>query len=519
MEQLTGGDNLFLHVENRHQHMHVAGIGIYDMATAPGGFVRFKDILRLFESRLHAVPVFRRRIKTVPLEIDLPYWMEDPDVDVEYHVRHIALPKPGDWRQLCIEVARIHSRPLDRARPLWEAYVIEGLEPIPGIPKDSFALYIKVHHAAVDGEAGADIVKAIHSFSPDEAVDESDRRVRIRDREPTTHELCARAVIHAFGKVPATARLSLRTAIRMTGLGAGYMGQWPPLRWEAGLPSVEAITSIVRRSPPTRFSRKVSAHRVLTMVSWSLAEMKRVSHAIEGATINDLFLTTVGGALNKYLGSKGELPDRSMTAMVPMTLRDSEEGSATGNQVGMSLRLIHSEIERPLERLAAIRSGAHQAKAMVSAIGEDLPKNVADLLPAAATELLTNRVVVPRMNIIVSNVRGPDVPMYLAGAKMVAFAPVSVAFNGMGLNVTGFSYHGKLWVSAVACREMMPDPGFFGECLETSFMDLVDAAGVLPVARNQRPTSPKKRVTPNRRSSDLPSTSNQAKAKRGSTCR
>lgn len=492
MKQLTGADNLFLHLENRHQHMHVAGIGIYDMATAPGGCVRFKEILRLFESRLNAVPVLRRRLLTVPLELDLPYWIEDADVDVEFHVRHIALPKPGDWRQLCIEVARIHSRPLDRSKPLWEAYVIEGLDTIPGIPKDSFAFYIKVHHAAVDGEAGAELVKAIHSFSPDEHIEESDRRALIPDREPPTHALYARALIHSLRKVPTTARFSLRTAMRTIGLGAGYAGQLPRVLLESGLPSVEAITSLMRHSPPTPFSGKVSAHRVLTMVSLSLAEMKLVRHTIEGATINDIFLTTVGGALNSYLGSKGELPDRSMTAMVPMTLRVAGEGGDAGNQVGMSLMSIHSEIEKPLERLGAIRSGAQQAKAMVRGFGKDLPKNVADLLPAVAAELLTNKVVVPTMNIIVSNLHGPDAPMYLAGAKMVAFVPVSVAFNGMGLNVTGFSYLGKLWVSAVACRDMMPDPGFFGECLEASFNELVDAAKRLPDAGDQRPTSPKK---------------------------
>lgn len=496
MNQLTGADNLFLHLEDRHQHMHVAGIGIYDRATAPGGFVPFENILRLFESRLNTVPAFRRRLLTVPFAVDLPYWMDYSHVEVKEHVRHIALPKPGDWRQLCIEVARIHSRPLDRTKPLWEATIIEGLDSIPDIPKNSFGCYIKIHHAAVDGEAGAGILKAIHSFSPEEDFDESDRRRPVLDCEPSSHELYARAVMHTFWKMPAAARFSLRTALRITGCGAGYVGQLPQLLREAGLPSVEAIASMMRHSPSTRFSGKVSAHRVVAMVSLSLADMKRVRQKIAGATINDLFLTTVGGALNQYLGSKGELPNRSLNVMVPMTLRDSGETGKTGNQVGMSLMSIHSEIERPLERLAAIQKGARQAKAVVSAVGKDFPKNVADLLPAVASALLTNKVVVPTMNLIVSNVRGPDVPMYLAGAKLVAFTPLSVAFNGLGLNVTGFSYQGRLWVSAVSCGEMMPDPGFFGECLEGSFHELVEAADVLPDAQDLRPRSSKKRTTP-----------------------
>ena len=164
MKQLSGTDSLFLRMERGNQYMHVAGLGIYDPSTAPDGKVRFKDVLRFFESRLDALPVFRRRLVRVPLRLDRPYWIEDPHIDVEFHVRHIALPAPGDWRQLCIQVARIHARPLDRSKPLWEAYVIEGLDNIEGLPTGSFALYIKFHHCAVDGEAGTEILKAIHSL-------------------------------------------------------------------------------------------------------------------------------------------------------------------------------------------------------------------------------------------------------------------------------------------------------------------------------------------------------------------
>ena len=168
MRQLSGTDSLFLRLERGNQYMHVAGLGIYDPSTAPDGKVRFKDVLRFFEARLDSLPLFRRRLVTVPLGLDRPYWIEDPDIDIEFHVRHIALPHPGDWRQLCIQVARIHSRPLDRSKPLWEAYVIEGLDNIPGLPSGSFALYLKIHHCAVDGEAGTELIRAIHSTLADD---------------------------------------------------------------------------------------------------------------------------------------------------------------------------------------------------------------------------------------------------------------------------------------------------------------------------------------------------------------
>jgi diacylglycerol O-acyltransferase len=165
MEHLAGTDSYFLYTERGNVYNHVASLGIYDPSTAPGGKVRFKDILRYFSDRLDASPLFRRRLVTVPHGFDRPYWLDDPDLDLEFHVRHIALPEPGDWRQLMIQVARIHSRPLDRSRPLWEVYVIEGLDRIPGLPEGSFALFMKFHHASIDGQAGAQLLRAVHSLS------------------------------------------------------------------------------------------------------------------------------------------------------------------------------------------------------------------------------------------------------------------------------------------------------------------------------------------------------------------
>jgi diacylglycerol O-acyltransferase len=469
-------DNMFLHLEHGNQYLHVAALGIYDPSTAPGGFVRFKDILSFFEARLDTAPVFRRRLVTVPFDLDRPYWVEDDNVDVEFHVRHIALPAPGDWRQLCIQVARIHSRPLDRSKPLWEAYVIEGLDNIPGIPKGSFAFYTKFHHAAIDGEGGTEVLKAIHSTTPEESLQAPARRARIRDREPLAAELYARAFMNNVQRVPKVARFSLSTAKRLAGMGAGYMGQLAQLLQEAGVPSVETVKSKVRRPPVTRFSAKVSAHRVVELVALPLADIKRIRQRIEGATVNDIFLATVGGTLNRYLGAKGELPDRTMTAQVPMTLRGADKGSDEGNHIGVAVMPVHSEIGDPLERLAAIRAGAHKSKAMVSAVGKDLTKHVYDLLPAVASELFTTKVMLPTMNIVVSNVRGPDLPIYLAGAQLVAFAPISIPLDGLGLNITGFSYHGTMWVCAVACREMIPDPGVFADCMREAFAELVAAA-------------------------------------------
>jgi diacylglycerol O-acyltransferase / wax synthase len=476
MRQLSGTDNVFLRLERGNQHMHVAGLGIYDPSTAPGGKVRFKDVLRFFESRLDALPVFRRRLVSVPLELDRPYWIEDPNIDVEFHVRHIALPQPGDWRQLCIQVARIHSRPLDRSKPLWEAYVIEGLDHIDGLPPGSFALYIKFHHCAVDGEAGTEILSAIHSLTAEDFSEPQGSATRYLDREPSTVELCARALAHNVTRVPQLARFSAETVARLATLGAGSLADLTKVLEAAAVPRAAQIAQALRKPPATRFAGKVSAHRVVEVVGLPLAGFKALRAQLPDATINDLFMTTVGGALRQYLESKGELPEQTLTCMLPMSFRGPDKKADVGNQIGMAVVPLHTEIHDPIDRLHAIRRGAGKAKATAGALGRDLAARLFEVLPDAASEMLARRLMLPQMSIVVSNVRGPDAPLFMAGARLVNFAPVSIAIDGLGLNVTGFSYNGMLWLCAVACREMMPDPGFFAECLRGNFAALEAAA-------------------------------------------
>jgi WS/DGAT/MGAT family acyltransferase len=496
MKQLSGLDNVFLRLERGNQHMHVAGLAIYDPSSAPGGQVRFKDVLRFFEARLDASPIFRRRLVEVPVAADRPYWIEDAHIDVEFHVRHIALPQPGDWRQLCIQVARIHSRPLDRSKPLWEAYVIEGLDNISGLPKGSFALYVKFHHCALDGEAGTEIIKAIHSPSPDPGAALPPPAARVRDRNPTGLELGARALANHLGRVPRIARLAVASAGRVASLGGAALPAGRPVDFGPG----PELGKLVRRAPVTRFSGRVSAHRVVEAVGLPLAVMRTIRTLVEGATLNDVFLATVGGALNLYLGGRHELPAESMTAMVPMTLRGANKGEDAGNQIGLAVVRLHTEIGDPVERLRAIRADAGKAKALSENLGRDLAKQVFDVLPTFLATALTRNLMVPQMNVVVSNVRGPDVPLYMAGARLVSFAPISIAIDGLGLNVTAFSYDGVMWVCAVACREMLPDPALFADCLRRGFAALAESVAQPTPAASSSPRRRRKR-TPVRRAS------------------
>ena len=483
MKQLSGADAMFLQFERGNNFMHVASLAIYDPSTAPGGRVRFKDVLRFFTARVEQFPQFRRRLVTVPLSLDRPYWVEDSAIDVEFHVRHIALPHPGDWRQLCIQVARLHSRQLDRSKPLWEAYIIEGLHNVPGVPAGSFALYCKMHHAIIDGESGTELLKALHTVSP-EAIDEEEDAPHggfAADREPLLPELYSRALIHSVERLPSLAKLTLGTARRLASLGAGAVGNLPELGASL-LPQLRTLLSgdlspLLSKLPPaTRFSGKVSAHRVFEAVALPFDELKAIRQQVGSVTVNDLFLAVVGGALNRYLGDRRELPDTSMIAMVPMTLRGEDKGGDRGNQVGFTLMPVYSELADPLLRLRAISQSAQTSKRVSDAVGKELARDLLEYLPAPLGHALVRYVKPLGIGLVVSNVRGPDVPLYMAGARLVNYSPISIVIDGVGLNVTSFSYAGAMWICAVSCREMMPDPAVFADCLRASFADLKDAA-------------------------------------------
>jgi WS/DGAT/MGAT family acyltransferase len=487
MKQLSGADSMFLQFERGNNFMHVASLAVYDPSTAPGGGVRFKSVLRHFADRIAQFPQFRRRLVSLPLSLDRPYWVEADSIDVEFHVRHIALPHPGDWRQLCIQVARLHSRPLDRSKPLWEAYVIEGLHNVAGVLPGSFALYTKMHHAIVDGESGTEIMKALHSLTPepvdfDEDTEPHARHVFHSDREPTLAELYSRALVHNVERLPGFARFSLGTARRIASLGAEAMTRFSGQGDRGFIGNVRSLltgdlAALLPRMPPqTRFSGNVSAHRVFEVVELPLADFRKVRKVVPRATVNDQFLCIVGGALHAYLSSRNELPDSSMIAMVPMTLRGAEKGADVGNQVGFTVMPVHSEIEDPLERLRAICDAAETAKRVTDAVGKEIARDLLETLPSIVADPLLRNVQVPRIGLIVSNVRGPDVPLYLAGAQLVNYLPISIALDGMGLNVTGFSYAGTMRLCAISCREMLPDPAFFAECMQSAFDRLQEAA-------------------------------------------
>jgi WS/DGAT/MGAT family acyltransferase len=494
MRQLTGVDNLYVALQHGNQSTHVAGLGIYDPSTAPGGAVRFKQILAYFARRLETSKLFRQRLVRAPFHLDRPYWIDDASVDLEFHVRHIALPHPGNWRQLCIQVARIHSRPLDLSRPAWEVYVIEGLDHIEGIPKGSFAMYMKIHHSAMDGEAGVMLLDALHMPSPDwNQEPRPEAQVRIADSDPTPTELLARAVGNRIEQVRQAAMLALEVGPTLFDLGRKQVQRLlnniePPEEEERFLPAV--------RAPVTRFSGTVSPHRVVDALPLALDDIRRIRMAYPETTVNDVFMTVCSGAVRRYLESKNELPSDTLNALIPMSYRDTERDSDAANRIGLIPMPLKTDIADDTARLLALHRSTRRGKRSNRAVGLDLQTRVLQLLPAKLAEVAVRKVMLPMINLTVSNVRGPGAPIYLAGAKCVAFIPISVALDGMGLNITGFSYDGVLWIGTVADRQMMPDPGFFSDCLRNTFVSLLSSADALLAAP---PTGPLVRERPARR--------------------
>jgi WS/DGAT/MGAT family acyltransferase len=476
MHQLSGADDVSLFAERRNVYNHVGALLVYDVTTAPAGKVRFKDILHHFDQRLYLHPVFRRRLVHVPFGIDRPYWVTEPNLDVEYHIRHIALPKPGDWRQLMIQVARLHSRPLDRAHPLWEAYVIEGLDNIPKLPPGAFALFVKIHHAAVDGLATVHLLRQLHTSTPDDEDAPPQSRTVIADRDPSNYEFLANSINNNLSRAARFVRLSASVGTRML---AASRAQLPVLAGGdlAGL-AAKARSLLPQRAPVTRFSDRVSRNRVMEAFGMPMSRIARIRAKVQGTTLNDVFVAVAGGAVRKYLEGKGELPDASMTALMPISLRT--DASAGGNEVaGVPVR-VRSDIGDPIERLLAVHEDTRESKARAERMGLDLLKNLFDVLPPFAVNGLVEHVMLPGINMTVSNVRGPDSAMYLAGAKAMCLYPVSIPADGAGLNVTGVSYNGVMWVSMVSCRSMVPDPAVFLACMREAWEELLAAADARP---------------------------------------
>lgn len=464
MRQLTSLDAQFLALESARQTGHVAGVAILDPSTAPGGTLCAADVQEVIGARLPLLPPLRWRLAEVPLGLDHPYWIDDADFDLEYHVREIALPSPGDDDQLGDQVARICARPLDRSRPLWEIYVIHGLA------DGHVAMLSKIHHAVVDGMSGAEIMGLLLDLQPEGRELPDADEDGFGERAPGDLEMLARGLM-AVPLYPLRALRALPRAVPniedtpfATLPGAGIIGklagevQHVVLR-EEGTPARAKLVA-----PRTTFNGKISAHRRFVFGRIPLDDVKAVKNA-HGCTVNDVAVSICAGAVRRWLIEHEELPDDPLVVQIPVSVRTDDQAGTFGNRILLMSAPLHTEIAGPAERLQRTHEGLAAMKERHRALPAELMQDANNFIPPAVFaqaaqltfRLSTSRSGRPAWNLVISNVPGPQVPLYMAGARLVANYPVSVITDGMGLNITLMSYCGMVDFGIVADRDQMPD--------------------------------------------------------------
>ncbi len=467
MKQLSGLDATFLYMETPNTYGHVNGLAIYERPSPD--FDPYTAVRERYASLIGHLEPLRRRVVEVPFGLDHPYWIDDPNFDLDFHVRQIGLAPPGAADQLAEQVARIIGRPMDRTRPLWETYVIEGLG------DGRWALLSKTHHATIDGAAGVIMLKLMTDDSPDapwpfEPVDWQGEPV------PSDTELLKRTVNHLVANPVKAARLSLRMVRNLAdAAGLNSVG-------EVATRSRELITAVAGRSeqatalseqlrrvtmpltpaPPTPWNKSVGPDRRFAMRSAPLANIKALKTAT-GGTVNDVVMAICAGALREYLLRHDALPDEPLRAMVPVSIRTGLEADPWTNRVSSIIAELPTNCDDPVERVARCRAAMMDAKQQLDLVPADAIMQATDttspVVATAAVRLLarlSDRFTLP-INVVISNVPGPREDLYFAGAKLDHYIPVSTISNGVGLNITVHSYGDVLDFGLVADRELVPD--------------------------------------------------------------
>ncbi len=467
-ERLSAMDASFLGIEDETAHMHVGAVMLFDAAplrTTDGG-IDIDRIRRAVHARLHLIPCFRQRVAYVPWE-GVPVWVDDDRFRLAYHVRHTALPRPGDDRVLKRLVGRIMSQPLDRTRPLWETWVVEGLE------GDRFALISKTHHCMVDGVSGADLMTVLLDAVPDGEVGTPEPWTP--RRPPSGSRLLLDAALRRVAQ-PRTAPRAGFDAVRKPG---------PALRtWtEAAGGLAELFGPAFDPVSATPFNVEIGPHRRFDWTEMRVADLKAVKNVL-GGTLNDVVLATVSGALRRFFGQRGVDPDGlKIRAMVPVSVRTLDERGTLGNRVTQINAPIPVQMVDPAARLDAVRVTLAGLKESRQALGGEVLTAISEwTVPNLLVQAVRLAARTRPYNLVVTNVPGPQIPLYMQGALMRTAYPVVPLFEGFALVVGLFSYNGGLYWGINGDWEQLPDLHDLVVALDEAFVELQRAAGTAPVS-------------------------------------
>lgn len=432
MRLLNPIDQIFLHLERRNQPMHVGGLQLFTLPDDAGeGYVG--DLVKRIRAFDQVTPPFNKHLK---FRLGQPFWIDDSRFDLEYHVRHLALPKPGAIRDLLALVSMLHGALLDRSRPLWEVYVIEG------VTENRFAVYSKFHHAMMDGVSAMRILRRSLSTDPDSG----DLRVPWQ-LEPTAGESAARRR-RPWRTAWRTVQGTTRQALAVPRAGQELFRAWQDAY-------VDPDFTSIAQAPTSLLNRRVSGSRRFAAQSYSLTRIKRIARRYE-ATVNDVVLAMCAGALRAYLSEQDALPAKPLVAMLPVSLHDDDSGA--GNRVAMIFASLATDVEDPVERLAAIRGSVNHWKNRYRDMSsEQIMAFVAALSTPAGLNLLTG--IAPAhqsFNVVISNVPGPKETLYFGDAEMQGMYPVSLVLDGQALNISLASYRDSLEFGLLACRKSLP---------------------------------------------------------------
>jgi WS/DGAT/MGAT family acyltransferase len=481
MRQLSSLDAQFLNIESATTTGHVGGLVVLDASSAPGGRLRLEDLRDLLEQRLHLLAPLRQRLVEVPLGLGWPYWVDDPDFDLEYHLREIALPAPGGDEQLAEQLARVHSWPLDRTRPLWEMYLVHGLA------EDRQALYTKIHHAAIDGLTGAEILTVIMDVTPEPRIVEAPPQPWLPPPLPSGAEMLQRGVTSLVlqpGELLRTLPQSLPHLIDIPGA--------------ANVPGAQAISDLADAAlrlvtgsgredephplaaPRTPLNGPITAHRRFSFGSVPLADVKAVKDAYD-LTVNDVVLTLCTAALRRWLLDHDALPEVPIVVAVPVSTRAASDDHTEGNQISVMVAPLPTNEADPRKRLLLVQEAMVEAKRHFEAVPATILQDLSAVIPTALSGLAARALFQlatapgPPFNLYVSNVPGAQSPLYVSGARVLGVYPLSpVTHLTGGLTVTAFSYDGALDFGLIACRELVPDVWNLVDYLRDALAELLE---------------------------------------------